>query len=114
MPSTVRGSDNFDSNIHQGLGFNQTWQDVTSNRAIGSPEVNNKPYPIEVSVSAVCATGNTNLTATVGLVTLSGNMTTNLANIRASISFTVPAYESYTVGTNNGSVTSSLQWGELK
>lgn len=57
MPSTIRGSDNFDSLIHQGIGVNQTWQDVTASRAFGVTYTNTGSKPIVFSVKPGSGTG---------------------------------------------------------
>jgi hypothetical protein len=48
MASVIRGSDNFDSLVHQGLGVNQTWQDVTASRINGATYTNTTGKPIVV------------------------------------------------------------------
>ena len=51
MASIIRGSDGFDSDIHQGIGVNQTWQDVTASRSAGVTYTNNTVKPILVAVT---------------------------------------------------------------
>jgi len=110
MPSVIRGGDGFD-----GAVASRTWIDYSSGgRLIGTTYINDKPYDKEISVSVLCAQGNTYLVASINGVSLNGNMTTNLAGMRASISFTVPSGASYAVTTHNASAASSLQWGELQ
>lgn len=48
MASVIRGSDNFDSLIHQGLGVNQTWQNVTASREMGVTYTNTTGKPIAI------------------------------------------------------------------
>ena len=48
MASTIRGSDNFDSAVKSGLGEGQTWQDVTSSRALGTTYTNSTGRTIAV------------------------------------------------------------------
>jgi len=50
MASIIRGDDNFDSFESSGLGVNQTWQDVTADRAEGVTYTNTTGRPIYVSV----------------------------------------------------------------
>lgn len=50
MPSTIRGTDNFNSAV-TGLGYNQTWQDVSASRSVGVTYQNTTGKPIEISVS---------------------------------------------------------------
>ena len=52
MASVIRGSDNFDSLVHQGIGVNQTWQDVTSSRANGVTYTNTTGKPIFVWITS--------------------------------------------------------------
>lgn len=46
MSSVIRGSDNFDSLAHQGIGVNQTWQDVTGSRSPSTTYINTTGKPI--------------------------------------------------------------------
>jgi len=50
MPSVIRGGDGFDSDIHQGIGVNQTWQDVTASRAFNAIFTNTTGKPIFIAV----------------------------------------------------------------
>ena len=52
MASVIRGSDNFDSLVHQGIGVNQTWQDVTASRAVGVTYTNTTGKPIQVAYTS--------------------------------------------------------------
>ena len=50
MASVIRGSDNFDSLVHQGIGVNQTWQDVTASRSAGTTYTNTTGKPIMLAI----------------------------------------------------------------
>lgn len=50
MPSTIRGSDNFDSGLDLGVGQGQSWQNVTASRALGTTYTNTTGKPILVNV----------------------------------------------------------------
>lgn len=57
MTSTIRGNDNFDSSKIMGVG--QTWQDMTSSRAIGSTYTNSTGAPLYVAILGGYSTGAT-------------------------------------------------------
>ena len=97
MASVIRGSDNFDSLVHQGIGVNQSWQDVTASRASGVTYTNSAGKPIMVVITGngatyqitvagtLVASGNTSSTVTIStfivqngatyVVNLSGSLT---------------------------------------
>lgn len=50
MPSNIDGSDNFDSSDHNGLGYNQAWQDVGTSRALDTEYTNTTSRPIVISI----------------------------------------------------------------
>ena len=60
MASVIRGSDNFDSLVHQGIGVNQTWQDVTASRVVGTTYTNTTGKPIFVSISTSTSVASSN------------------------------------------------------
>ena len=57
MSSVIRGNDNFDSLVHQGIGVNQSWQDVTASRVLGTTYTNSTGKPIQLSISGFFSNG---------------------------------------------------------
>jgi hypothetical protein len=101
-----------------GLGMNsQTWQNVTSSRALGSTYTNSTGYPIMVSVSASGNGGfiNAILTALVNGViiqTNGSNSGTSGGTAYPSVSFIVPNGATY--GSNSGGGATLSTWFELR
>lgn len=108
MPSTIRGSDNFDSLIHQGIGVNQTWQDVTASRAYGVTYTNTTGKPIQFTLKPGSGTGYISLLVNgieVGYATVgSGVLVTGTA--------IVPPGATYRANIISGSTV--ISWPELR
>lgn len=103
MPSTVRGTDNFDS--AQVVGQNQTWQNVTASRAASTTYTNTTGRPIMVSISTNSGSGATS-TLTVGGVVVCQGVNANTTQLTAI----VPAGATYShTNTYGFSI-----WAELR
>lgn len=119
MPTTLRGSDNFDTST-PGLGYGQTWQDVSASRSIGvnltagTTYTNSTAKPIQVALSPVLANGSAYVQLTVGgVVVARSNNTNSVANQYAFVSAIVPPGATYSATTNSTSVTTNV-WTELR
>ena len=111
MPTTLRGSDNFDSaNL---LGAGQTYQNVTSSRALGTTYNNSTSKPIFVSVSTSNTQGiNVTLLGNVnGAVVQGAQGYSASGNLGLVVGFLVPVGATYSVAAVNGTL--SL-WSELR
>jgi hypothetical protein len=95
------------------LGYNQTWQDVTSSRVSGTTYTNSTGKPIQVNVAGVCTSGSAILYLTVGGVVISGGQVQSLANLTAQVGAIIPPGTSYVLSVNFGTVTPSY-WAELR
>lgn len=106
MSSVIRGSDNFDSLVHQGLGVNQTWQNVTASRALGTTYTNStgKPIMIRVNKNNVANTGWSMFVNGVVVAIVNGYGTGNGASV------IVPNGATYSADTVNA----LLSWFELR
>ena len=80
MASVIRGSDNFDSLVHQGIGVNQTWQDVTASRSAGVTYTNTTGKPIYVSIKARSTGAGAILALTVNGIEI-GHITASASNV---------------------------------
>lgn len=96
------------------LGNGQSWQNVAGSRAFSTTYTNSTGKPIEVQVSTLISSGSAYLIMTFGSgAVINGNMTTSLANHRASITAIVPNGETYNVTLSAGTA-SSTAWSELR
>ena len=109
MASVIRGSDNFDSLVHQGIGVNQTWQDVTASRTNNVTYTNTTGKPILVSILSV---GGANCSVEIlvnGTRVQVSTITTSYGMV--SVSAIVPNGATY----SNGSTWSGFsKWMELR
>ena len=106
MPSTIRGSNNFDS----AWGNAQTWTNVTASRAFNTTYTNSSGAPIFVTITAQMANGSP-LQVTVG--GLSFNATSGFTNgAQSQISLIVPNGITYSASSANTSALSF--WMELR
>jgi ABC-type Fe3+ transport system substrate-binding protein len=113
MPSVIRGSDNFDTaNL---LGKDQSWQDLTSSRAIGTTYTNATGRPIQVNFFTVLTATLASPTAafeingvTVGWYRGSGAS----ANMPCNLSFVIPNGATYRGLTASG--VGLVGWSELR
>ena len=116
MASVIRGSDNFDSLVHQGLGVNQTWQDVTGSRAFGATYTNTTGKPIAVMLRAVStSTGTFGYSVYIDGNSIIGNVadTTATTSFVTSVFFIVPGGVTYLVNKSGGA-TQTNTWSELR
>ncbi len=108
MASVIRGSDNFDSSASKGLGDGQTWQDMTSSRAIGPVYTNSTGRTIGVLV-------NTSSVHQIAVYIAGNYMFTNgdANGYNATVFFAVPNGNTYQVTTASGSPALG-RWDELR
>jgi hypothetical protein len=90
--------------LPDGLGYGQTWQDVTASRASGTTYYNTTNKPIVVYLSGIWTNG----TVVIGSLALTIYTTQN-----AGETFIVPPGVSYSVTGWTGT-TSSVKWMELR
>jgi hypothetical protein len=110
MPSTIRGSDNFESDDVIGLG--QTWQDVTGSRVSGTVYTNTTGKPIQLAISLT-------LTASVNTTfEISGAPMINIGGSGASATMTPSIYPIIPAGATYRLVTAAgmsiVRWAELR
>lgn len=93
------------------IGWNQTWVNVTANRALGTTYTNSTGKPTYVMVLPQDAVGSTStISVTVGGVVIVNNHT--FTSTTGPIAFVVPNLQTYKVTiTGTGNVS---QWNELK
>lgn len=90
-----------------GLGFGQTWQDVTGSRVSGTLYTNSTSKPIQVAYSLV-SSSTSNMSIEVGGVII---YSLSAVQFSQSMSFIVPAGATYRITATN--VLSSI-WAELR
>lgn len=83
---------------NQGLGYAQSWQDVTASRAFGVTYYNTSGKPILVSINA--ASGGAITNASVDGVALPSSQV-NTGYSKGLMTFIVPQNKSYIVTTGN-------------
>lgn len=93
------------------IGWNQTWVNVTANRALGTTYTNSTGKPIYIVVIPQDAVGSTStISVTVGGIVIVNNHT--FTSTTGPIAFIVPNLQTYKVTvTGTGYVS---QWNELK
>ena len=98
----------------QGLGYSQTWQNLTGTRALGTNYTNSTGVPIMVSVYATGSPNDGNISATVDTIQIGrqgfGAIASGVSN--ATLSFVVPPSSVYRAD-NTGGATLSI-WAELR
>jgi hypothetical protein len=111
MPSTVRGSDNFDSSL---FSAGQVWTDVgptgSNARVSGTTYTNSTGRAIMVSVGGQAVSGSPNITVVVGGVTIV-NWSFPYGTGQA-VTFIVPTGATYSVTFGAG--TGFNRWVELR
>ncbi|WP_236207467.1 hypothetical protein [Pseudomonas tohonis] len=95
-----------------GLGYAQTWQDMTSSRALSTTYTNLSGKPIAVSIWATSTGVNGNLSAAVGGSTIALGNQAHVAGAVACISFVVPVGATYSV--SQGGSAPINKWWELR
>jgi hypothetical protein len=93
---------------NQSVGYEQTWQDVTGSRALGTSYTNSTGKPIQVKVSAIASSAAV-MTITVAGVGLPGGGLGSLPEGSAI----VPNGATYSAALSAGTP-SSLNWKELR
>ena len=108
---------NWVSSAQAGLGYGQTWQNVTSSRALGTTYTNSSGKPIQVNAWTTAngsPTGNTDITITVSGTAVAFNSSyhgTAAGNWSPFVSAIVPVGATYTVTADTYS---SFTWMELR
>jgi len=101
-----------------GLGTNsQTWQNLTSSRALGTTYTNSTGYPIMVCVCAGTSGsgGNHYLNAYINSSLITYQVIYAAGNSTCELSIIVPNGATYSFDTTNSSATTTLSiWGELR
>lgn len=99
------------SDASPGLGYGQTWQDVTASRATGVTYTNSTGRPIQVSIKATQGSGGS------GLIKVGGVNVGSLGALSGGdfmyASFIVPDGQTYAYTITAGSQTIGL-WSELR
>ena len=98
------------------LGWGQLWQDVTADRASGTPFTNTTRKPIFVSVYSSGQDSSFSLTVVVDSVTISSSSGGGGGDARrtGNASFIVPPGSTYIVTYSGGSLGTTLKWAELR
>jgi hypothetical protein len=99
------------NSLNAGLGVNQTWQDLTGSRAIGSNYTNNTGKPILVNITL--NTGNASATSFAVNGIRVGAVSVNVSGGLVGQSFIVPNGSTYGTANTAGSNTLNT-WAELR
>lgn len=95
------------------LGWNQTWQNVTGSRALGTTYTNTTSHPIDVLVCAVVTNGGNlslNLNGGGNIQVIGGGAANGVHN---TFGFTVPAGQTYALNAISGTP-ALISWQELR
>lgn len=111
-PSTIQGAGGQAVTGMSGLGYGQTYQNVSGSRALGTTYTNSTGRPITAYVGIANGGGAANMTVVVGGVTLP-ILTLAAAAAGSGVTFTVviPPGQTYNFSTTSGAVTG---WVELR
>ena len=112
MPSVIDGSDNFDSGY--GLGVGQSWQDMKTERVMGTPYINDTSKPISVQITLV-AESDEQIDGwfSVDGVTITGiQLAEDTSMMKIPVSFIVPSGSTYVY--NEYGVALIETWTELR
>lgn len=91
------------------LGVGQTWQDVTSTRALSTTYTNSTGRPIAASIFGTCNQDNS-FVLTVGGITLNGSAA--YATVKGTyVAGIIPPGATYSVATTGGTL---INWCELR
>lgn len=96
-----------------GLGIGQTWQDVTTSRALGTTYTNSTGKPIHVCVSVAIVAGNA-VQLSVGSVVVAQCSGNSATIIYANINAIVPNGQTYNASFFVGSSATLAKWSELR
>jgi hypothetical protein len=113
MASVIRGSDNFDSLVHQGLGVNQTWQDVTGSRAMGTTYTNSTGKPIQICINMAISLTSQSGTATLTISSTVISIYTSQYSNKQATNHIIPNGGTYSIAQSGGSMTIE-RWMELR
>ena len=110
MATVIRGSDNFDTAVTLGLGIGQTWQNVTSSRAISTTYTNSTGRPIYIAIRCTTTAGTILLEVDgLNVGRLQDNDPVTNGGVMSAI---VPNGSSYIV--LYGATVSMVAWSELR
>lgn len=112
MPSTIRGSDNFDSGLQLGKG--QTWQNMLSPsvlRAVNNVYTNNTGGPIQLAISVAITSNGTGGMRLNGQTVADIGGTGATANSYGRVDMVIPNGATYELFSIPGTVT---KWWELR
>jgi hypothetical protein len=93
-----------------GLGLSQTWQNVTSSRAIGTTYTNTTAKPIQVNISIIGGAANSIATLTVNSLIVSQTQAYAFT-AQSMLSAVIPPGNTYILG---GTLSSINLWAELR
>jgi hypothetical protein len=109
---TTASTDTVNS-LNAGIGVNQTWQDVTASRAIGTTYTNSTGKPIVVAITYTNSAGTSVQGLTInGVVTYASGVTT-AGTSGAGFTLIVPNGATYVTVSNTGTMT-KVTWNELR
>jgi len=109
---TTASTDTVNS-LNVGIGVNQTWQDVTASRAIGTTYTNSTGKPILVSMTFSCNVANTVQGLTINGVVVYCSGIQSVAGQPTGFTLLVPNGATYVTVTNGGTMT-KITWTELR
>ena len=101
------------SNLYGAIGDGQTWQDVTSSRALNTTYTNSTRKPIEIAYRGSGGSVNTDYTWYINGTAYGSATATSAAYEGASFSFIVPTGATYKIAVTLGSG-GITQWSELR
>jgi hypothetical protein len=109
---TTASTDTVNS-LNAGIGVNQTWQDVTASRAIGTTYTNSTGKPIIVALTYTNSAGTSVQGLTInGVVVYASGVTTATVS-GAGFALIVPNGATYVTVSNSGTMT-KVTWTELR
>lgn len=110
-PSKIQGYGGQAFSTLSGVGYSQTWQDVSSSRAVGVTYYNTTGKPILVAATFTNGTANSVMGLTINGVSVAAGSNNN-ASGAGGFCLMIPPSFSYTTYTNVGSLT-LVTWREL-
>lgn len=96
-----------------GIGYGQTWQDVTASRASGTTYTNTTTKPIQVNISAAMDGVGVRISLAINGVAVDGQAA-YAVNAICAISAIIPPGNTYALSGSGGSVASLTKWYELR
>ena len=108
---TTASTDTVNS-LNAGIGVNQTWQDVSASRAIGTTYTNSTGKPIVVAITYTNSAGNSVQGLTInGVAVYCAGIES--AGLPSGFSLIVPNGATYVTVSNTGTMT-KVTWNELR